>query len=86
MKYLIKLKPIFSFTRKKPHIVYWFVVYLRKKRGWNFIERLGFYDMHSEKKKIFLNNRKLGFWLNKGALLNLSCYKILRKFVPRKKN
>jgi ribosomal protein S16 len=53
------------------------------KGNTRFMEKLGYYNTDPFHKIISINGRRLGFWLNRGASLNLSVYKIFRKFLAK---
>jgi ribosomal protein S16 len=46
----------------------------------SLIEKIGYYDTDSSKKTISIKTDRLGFWLNKGAKINNSVYKVLKRF------
>lgn len=45
------------------------------------LEKLGFYNPHTNKKIIYINSFRLSYWLNKGVLLNKNIKKYLVKFL-----
>ena len=49
----------------------------------SFVEKLGYYDTDFSKKKISVKTDRIGFWMNRGAKINPSVYKILKKFLAR---
>jgi ribosomal protein S16 len=76
MFYIIKLNPV----NKKAKTVFKISLYKILSSGRSrFIEKLGYYDTDYNKKIISLKTDRVGFWLNKGAKLNYSVYKILKR-------
>lgn len=82
--FLIKTKPII--VKIKNYNIYQIIVYKKLSKGkFNFVEKIGYYDSDPKKKTIAIKGERLGFWLNRGAAINLSVYKILRKFLAKEK-
>jgi ribosomal protein S16 len=46
---------------------------------------LGYYNTDPFRKIISINTYRLGFWLNRGAKLNLKVYAILKKYLAKSK-
>lgn len=66
----------------KHHPIFHIVSALRYKRnGGNYFQKLGLLDLTSKQHFFFLDLRKLGSSMNKGASLNLSVKKYLSKFI-----
>ena len=64
---------VIRFWRKggKYYPVYDIVVtYKNKRYRGSFLELLGHYNPQSQEKLFYINNRRLGYWLNRGAKLN----------------
>lgn len=80
--FLIKVKPIN--VKIKNYIIFQIVIHkILSKGSTKFVEKIGFYNTDPKKKVISLNSEKLGFWLNRGATINSSVYKILRKILAK---
>ena len=81
--YIIKLKPIY--VKIKNYIIFKIEVHKKLAKGNTaFVEKIGFYNTDPLKKIISIRGERLGFWLNRGAILNTNVYKILRKFLAKK--
>lgn len=62
---------------------------------WNKVDRIGHYTFGQSYRTLCFDSKRLGFWLNKGAVLNSSVLNLLADFsrtqgsafmLPRKKN
>ena len=62
------LKVKLSRTGKRGHATYKFVVNeARSKRDGKFIDHLGHYDPNTKPKTVKIDQKKLDYWLSKGA-------------------
>lgn len=60
-----------------------FVVIGRKGSFRGAYEKVGFYNPNVTENFFFLDFSRIGFWLNKGAKMHYSVYKIIGKFLAR---
>jgi len=80
MRFLIKLVA----TKSCKFLVYRLEVFKVLHKGNSaLVDKIGYYIMDNSNKIISLNLQKLGFWLNKGAFLNLSIFRLLKKFIAK---
>lgn len=58
--------------------VYWIIVILNKRKvsSQKMVERLGFYK-YGHKRLLSINFKRLGYYLNRGCILNRTCKKFL---------
>ena len=71
-------------TRKgnKKYPVYFIVVTFRDLRAQSyFFEKIGYYNPNKGENVFFIDSFRLGCWLNKGAIINKSVFKLLGKFL-----
>ena len=80
MFYRVHLKAL----NKKKKIIYRIVLNKVLSKG-NSVQQevLGFYDMDTFRKRLVINSYRLGYWMNRGALLNNKVYKVLRKYLAK---
>ena len=45
-----------------------------------FVEKLGYYDSNINARVLAIDTEKFGYWLNRGAKIKKSVFKLLRKF------
>ncbi|MCX7881301.1 MAG: 30S ribosomal protein S16 [Patescibacteria group bacterium] len=55
------------------------VVDKRKKRDSDYIEKIGFYNPHTEPGTLQVNKERFDFWLKKGAIVSEGVRKLLKK-------
>jgi ribosomal protein S16 len=56
---------------KKSHKCSYIVIgYNKKKKTAKYIEKVGLIIVRKQKKYVFLNQKKINFWLNKGVIIN----------------
>lgn len=51
----------------------------RKKRDGDYLEKIGSYNPHSNPAEIKINEERLNYWLNSGAILSEGVIKILKR-------
>ena len=77
MFYRLKLNPVYL----KHKIVFRIEVYKTlSDNSWFFVSSIGYYDTNRKRKTIFLNSERLGFWLNRGAVVNSSVWRLVKYF------
>lgn len=78
-----KIRVIRFWKKKNFHNKFFFLVVTFKKNPLSgfFLDKLGFINNCNMKISFFIDTFKLGFWLNKGTILNKKVYKCLSKFL-----
>jgi ribosomal protein S16 len=65
------------------YAVFYIVVGHKSSFRGNF-EKIGFFNPHNSENYFFLNFSRLGFWLNHGAKIKPSVYRLIGKFLAIK--
>jgi ribosomal protein S16 len=69
MFYKVMLRPVYL----KHKVVFCVEVFkVLSDNSLFFVSSIGYYDMNRKRKKIVIDIERLGFWLNKGAIVNFS--------------
>lgn len=66
---------------KKSYPIYELLLASKKNTKGFYLEKLGFFNPNSKEKLFFFNSYRLGFWLNKGVLINKTVKMYLIKFI-----
>jgi ribosomal protein S16 len=78
LKYIIKLKPIYL----KSHILFRIQVFKKlSTKKTSLLLSIGYYNNNPKLKIISIKTDLLGHWLNKGAYINDSVLKLIKRFI-----